>query len=214
MEVYSSEDTASGDTALHCAACKEDYACVKMMLGSLENRVHLCYQLLRKQNSEGETVLYCCQNVAMFDLLLKFLDGFLTSQLLTVVNNNNQTIFHKVLYDDNDEAFRMLLSKLQTKDKLAVLSVRDNANGWCVLDTIAWLGWNGTEPLAYLMEGIQPHELYTVLKTRDNRGETIIHHFVMMDIHKEVLEETMTTLTEYMQRELLDIEDMQGRSPY
>ena len=108
----------------------------------------------------------------------------------------------------------MLVSKLQTKDKLAVLSVRDNANGWCVLDTIAWLGWDGTEPLAYLMEGIQPHELYTVLKTRDNRGETIIHHFVMMDIHKEVLEETMTTLTEYMQRELLDIEDMQGRSPY
>ena len=137
-----------------------------MILGSLNDNVHLCYQILRKQNNEGETALYCCQNVAMLDLLLNFLDEFSTSQLLTVVNSNNQTIFQKVLHDGYDERFKMLVSKLQTKDKLAVLSVRDNANGWCVLDTIAWLGWNGTEPLAYLMKGIQPHELYCIENQR------------------------------------------------
>ena len=131
-------ETATGDTLIHCAVRKEYFKCVMVILGSLKNNSY-CYEILCAKNHQGETALYLCKEVEMLKLLLNYLDHSSISLLISSVSNANRTVLQSSLHANNHALFRELLPRVQMQDKLRVLTVRDNTNGWGLLDSIIHL---------------------------------------------------------------------------
>ena len=214
MEIYLTQSSESGETPLHRAVCQGDLQTLKFILSSLESNEEYCYKVVKAQDKRGNSALHMCEDVAMADAMLNTLPPMFSCKVLCIYNVDRQTAVHCAILSNNTKLLEVLLKYLPDPSHAIKALSKQSREGLTTIACVANADFNQRfKQITLLCDILTSTDLFILLKKKDKKGDTALHHMLRLDTNETVIAKMMEGLCNDNQIELMDSSGSNGYTP-
>ena len=202
---------STGETSLHIAVLKKDLKTMNYILRN-SSRMNKCVNLLKLADNSGNTAIHLCTTSKLIHCISSHIGNERFTQLLSIRNDKMQTPFHIAVESHNMDLLQKLLNVTSTNDVVRILEQRDISNKTALDLAASAKSRMSSEIIKIIVTTLGHKKALNLLKSKDQHGDTFIHHLLMWECDLNSLENALLRLKIDQQLEFFNQTNKQGVS--